>query len=139
MARERIMRARAAGSGSVARCRFQCRTMPNWLSVKETNTPTMYSWISLVTCASNAQISTAAPAASTTIPLEYASRSPRVCSWRGRNPSRARIEPSTGKPLKAVFAASTRIRPVTTETRATAGVNPENTAVASWPSTGCCR
>ncbi len=91
--RERFIRRRAAGSGSVARCRFQCRTMPSWLSVKDTNTPTMYSWISRVTWASKAQISTTAPPASARIPLENASRSPRVCSWRGRNPSRARIEP----------------------------------------------
>ena len=39
------------------------------------------------------------------MPLEKASRSPRVCSWRGRYRSWARIEPSTGKPLNAVLAA----------------------------------
>ena len=69
------------------------------------------------------------------MPFENASRSPRVCSWRGRNPSRARIEPSTGKPLKAVFAARTRMRPVTIETRTTPGGKPENTALATWPMT----
>ncbi len=50
------------------------------------------------------------------MPLEKASRSPRVCSWRGRKPSLARIEPHTGKPLNAVLAASTRMSPVTMET-----------------------
>ena len=51
-----------------------------------------------------------------TMPFENARRSPRLCSCRGRKPSRARIEPSTGKPLNAVFAARTRMRPVTAET-----------------------
>ncbi len=41
MARERSMRLRATGSFSLARWRFQCRTMPVWLRVKETKTPTM--------------------------------------------------------------------------------------------------
>ncbi len=72
------------------------------------------------------------------MPLENASRSPRVCSWRGRNPSRARIEPSTGKPLKAVFAARMRISPVTIETRTTPRRKPENTAFATWPITVSC-
>lgn len=48
MARERTMWRRLAWSFSVRRWRFQCRTMPVWLSVNETNTPTMYSWISRV-------------------------------------------------------------------------------------------
>ena len=43
------------------------------------------------------------------MPLEKASRSPRVCSCRGRYRSWASTEPSSGKPLKAVFAARTRI------------------------------
>ncbi len=50
------------------------------------------------------------------MPLENASRSPRVCSCRGRKRSWARIEPSTGNPLNAVLQASTRIRPVTKDT-----------------------
>ena len=33
--------ARRPGRVSVRSCRFQCRTMPVWLSVNETNTPTM--------------------------------------------------------------------------------------------------
>ena len=37
----RRIRRRSAGSVSVARWRRQCRTMPVWLSVKETNTPTV--------------------------------------------------------------------------------------------------
>ncbi len=41
MARERCIRRRSAWSLSVARWRFQCRTMPIWLMVKETKTPTM--------------------------------------------------------------------------------------------------
>ena len=39
--RERIIRRRSAGSVSVRRYRVQCRTMPIWLSVNDTNTPTM--------------------------------------------------------------------------------------------------
>ena len=48
------------------------------------------------------------------MPLENASRSPRVCNCRGRKRSWARIDPSTGNPLNAVLAASTRISAVTT-------------------------
>ena len=72
------------------------------------------------------------------MPLEKASRSPRVCSCRGRNPSRARIDPSTGKPLKAVLAARTRISPVTIETMTTPAGKPSKTAVATWAMTVCC-
>ena len=39
--RDRIILRRAAGSVSVRSRRVQCRTMPIWLSVNETNTPTM--------------------------------------------------------------------------------------------------
>jgi hypothetical protein len=84
MTRDRFIRVRRVGSGSVRRCRVQCRTMPSWLTVKDTNTPTMYSWIRRVTCASNAQMSAIATSARVTMPLENASRSPRVWSWRGR-------------------------------------------------------
>ncbi len=72
------------------------------------------------------------------MPLENASRSPRVCSWRGRKPSRARIEPSTGKPLNAVFAARMRMRPVTMDTSTTPAGKPENTALDTWPITVSC-
>ncbi len=41
MVRERIIRWRTCGSRSVRSSRFQCRSMPVWDSVKETNTPTM--------------------------------------------------------------------------------------------------
>lgn len=81
---ERRIRRRLAGSVSLASNRFQCRIMPAWLTVNDTNTPTMYSWISRVTSASNAMISTSANAARNRMPLENASRSPRVCSCRGR-------------------------------------------------------
>ena len=54
---------------------------------------------------------------SSRIPLLKASRSPRVCSWRGRNPSLDKIDASTGKPLNAVLAASTRISAVTSDSR----------------------
>src|SRR6267378_1577487 len=47
--RERIIPRRTAESVSVRNSRVQCRTMPIWLSVNDTNTPTMYSWISAVT------------------------------------------------------------------------------------------
>ena len=52
MIRLRTMRLRACGLRSTARWRVQCRTMPIWLSVNETKTPTMYSWMSRVTSAS---------------------------------------------------------------------------------------
>ncbi len=39
--RERRMRDRSRGWCSVRSARVQCRTMPSWDSVKETNTPTM--------------------------------------------------------------------------------------------------
>ena len=51
MTRERRMCARALGSVSCGSRRFQWRIMPVWLSVNETKTPTMYSWISWVTSA----------------------------------------------------------------------------------------
>ena len=67
--RDRCIRPRATGSVSVRRSRVQCRSMPVWLTVKETNTPTTYSWINAVTSASKATISTTAAIASTMIPL----------------------------------------------------------------------
>ena len=39
--RERFIRLRTAGLGSVRSSRVQCRSMPSWDSVNETNTPTM--------------------------------------------------------------------------------------------------
>ena len=41
MTRDRIIWRRTAESVSVRSSRVQCRTMPIWLSVNETNTPTM--------------------------------------------------------------------------------------------------
>ena len=58
-----------------------------------------------MTSASNATMSRTAKPASSRIPLLNTSLSPRVCSWRGMNRSCARTEPSSGKPLNAVFAA----------------------------------
>lgn len=46
--RTRWMWRRLRGSSSVGSSLFQCRTMPIWLRVKETKTPTMYSWMSRV-------------------------------------------------------------------------------------------
>ena len=82
--RERIILRRTAESVSVRSSRVQCRTMPIWLSVNDTNTPTMYSWISAVTCARNATTKAIAANARNKMPFENASRSPRVWSWRGR-------------------------------------------------------
>ena len=80
----RRIRRRAVGSVSVRSSRFQCRTMPVCDSVNDTNTPTVYSGISRVTSAWKPTTSTTANAARMRMPLENASRSPRVCSWRGR-------------------------------------------------------
>ena len=41
MTRERCIRARSLALRSSLRWRVQCRTMPIWEVVKETNTPTM--------------------------------------------------------------------------------------------------
>ena len=83
--------------------------MPSWDRVNEVNTPTMYRWISLSMLASKPMIRTAEIPASSRIPLLKASRSPRLCSCRGRKRSCARIEARVGKPLKAVFAARIKI------------------------------
>ncbi len=69
MTRERRIRARAAGRVSAFSSRVQCRSMPSWLTVKDTNTPTTYSWMSALTSAWKATISTTAKKASTTMPL----------------------------------------------------------------------
>jgi hypothetical protein len=45
----------------------------------------------------------------------------------------ARIEASTGKPLNAVFAARTRMMPVTIETKTTPTWKSEKTVLDSWP------
>ena len=75
---------RRRGCLSPANSRVQCRTIPTWLSVKLVNTPMMYSWISLSMFASNPTIKATATPASSRIPLENTSRSPRLCSCRGR-------------------------------------------------------
>src|SRR4051812_9766377 len=66
-----------------SRLRRQWRTMPPWLNVKHTNTPTEYSGMSSVVTPPKATISTAATADRRTIPQLNASRSPRNENWRG--------------------------------------------------------
>ena len=51
-------------------------------------------------------------AASTTMPFEKTSRSPRFMNWLGMNRSRARIDERRGKSWYAVFAARMRIAAV---------------------------
>ncbi len=80
----RCMCRRTFGSVVNFRCRFQCRIMPVWLHTNETNTPMMYSWIRRVGEASNTTISKIAKPDSIRMPLLNASRSPRLCSCRGR-------------------------------------------------------
>ncbi len=58
--------------------------MPVWLHTNETNTPMMYSWISRVGEALKTTISKIANPDSIRMPLLKASRSPRLCSCRGR-------------------------------------------------------
>src|SRR6185312_9375888 len=53
----RFMLLRADGSVVTFSSRFQCLIIPVWLQTNETNTPMMYSWISLVGEASNTTIS----------------------------------------------------------------------------------
>ena len=71
--------------------------MPNCDSVNEVNTPTAYSGIRCVTSPFTTTSRVPASTASTITPLEKTSRSPRLNSWRGRNPSRAMIDDSRGK------------------------------------------
>ena len=60
---------------SVARCVYQRRTMPDWLSVKAMKTPTVYSGMSALTLPPNPTMRMMATAVSTTMPLLKASRS----------------------------------------------------------------
>ena len=69
ISRERNIRRRVAGSSSVFSRRVQWRIMPSWLRLNETNTPTMYSWISRVVSASKASIRTMARPARKRMPL----------------------------------------------------------------------
>ena len=46
-----------------------------------------------------------------------ARRSPRVVIWRGMYSSLARMDARTGNPLKAVFAASSKMMPVAVVTK----------------------
>ena len=68
--------------------------------------------MSAVVTPPKATTSTPAATASTMMPLENTSRSPRLASWVGMKRSWARIEPMLGNALNAVLAASTRISAV---------------------------
>ena len=91
--------------------------MPDWASVNAVKTPITYRWISELTFARKATSSSVASPARTTIPFEYASRSPRFTNWLGRKRSRASSAARRGKPWYDVFAASTRIASVNAWTR----------------------
>ena len=74
-----------------------CRTMPAWLRVNPVNTPNAYSGISALMLPLKMMTRMPAMTASTMMPLENTSRSPRLANWRGRNPSRAMIDDRRGK------------------------------------------
>ena len=65
---------------SVPRSFHQCRTMPAWLSVNATKTPTVYSGMRFVTLPLKATISNVESRARTTMPVVNARRSPR--KWK---------------------------------------------------------
>ena len=71
--------------------------MPACESVNAVNNPTAKSGTNELTLALNP--TTSAPAASerTRMPFESTSRSPRLASWRGMNPSPAMIADRRGK------------------------------------------
>ena len=76
-----VSMALAATSSAFARSRSirrQCRTMPIWPSENETNTPMMYSWISVVRLAWKMIRMTIAARPRMIMPFENTSRSPRV-------------------------------------------------------------
>src|SRR6478735_4019721 len=68
------------------------------------------------TLALKTRISAVAIVARTRTPFEKTSRSPRLVNCRGKNPSRAMIAASRGKPWYEVFAARIRIPNVNTWT-----------------------
>ncbi len=80
-----------------SRVRSHLRTIPVWLRVNDVKTPTTYSWMSRLTSASKRAMSSAAPRARVTTPLEKTSRSPRLRYWRGIIRWAARIAESRGK------------------------------------------
>ena len=98
----------------------QCLTIPICDSVKQTNTPTEYSGIRAWVSPPKIHSRPNATAARTTIPHEYARRSPRNENWRGMKPSSARIAASLGNALKLVLAARNRMSAVAA---ANAGTN----------------
>ena len=80
-----------------SRVRGHFRTIPVWLRVNDRKTPTTYNWISRLTSASKRAISSPAPRARVTTPLEKTRRSPRLRYWRGIIRWAARIAESRGK------------------------------------------
>ena len=120
------------------RMRLQWRTMASWPKENDRNTPTRYSSMSLVGCASVMKMMSIDAPANTRMPLENVMRSPRVAICLGSSSSRARRDARTGKPSMAVFAATRRMSADTTMTTAVSTGENENTASAICPTTGCC-
>ena len=79
---------------------------------------------------------TPAVSASARIALLKVRRSPRCWNWRGRKPSRASTEESSGNPLKAVFAARNRMSAVKVVMKTKAGEPSPKTADATWATIG---
>ena len=77
----------------------QWRTMPLWLIVNDTNTPTEYSGISACVSPANTTSSVIATADRMRIPAVKARRSPLNENWRGMNPSWARMAARRGNAL----------------------------------------
>ena len=61
------------------------------------NTPNAYSGIKALMFPLKMMTRMPAMTASTMMPFENTSRSPRLANWRGRNPSRAMIDDRRGK------------------------------------------
>ncbi len=87
----------------------QCLTMPDCDRVNEVKTPIAYRPISRSVDPLNATQSAIDTSDRATIPELNASLSPRSANWRGKKPSRARIDESRGKSAKLVFAARIRM------------------------------
>ena len=131
MSCERRTLRRVLVSSVVASSRRQCLTIPTWDRVNEVKTPMMYSWISFSMLALKPMMSAAEIPARSRMPLLKASRSPLLCSCRGRNRSWARIDAKVGKPLNAVFAARIRM-PAVAAWKAKNKMPCPHTASASW-------
>ena len=92
-----------------SRRRQWCTTMPACERVNAKNRPTANSGMSALTSPPNATSRVPAATASTSIPFDRTSRSPRFASWRGRKPSVATMPARRGKSANAVLAESVRI------------------------------